>query len=123
MNYKILTPGKCFICLAILILLPVALLAACKKDTQEEEPSSVEAGKLIFQQNCMGCHTLTDAVKVGPGLGKLFERETLVNGQAFSREALKQLIKQGNDGGRMPGTRLPDEELENLIRYLEQATQ
>jgi mono/diheme cytochrome c family protein len=71
----------------------------------------------------MGCHTLTGAVKVGPGLGKLFEREKLVNGQAFSREALKQLIKQGSDGGRMPGTRLTDEELEDLVLYLEQVTQ
>jgi mono/diheme cytochrome c family protein len=124
LNYKTLAPGKFFICLAILILLLVALLlAACKKDAQEEESPSVEAGRLIFQQNCMGCHTLSGAVKVGPGLGRLFEREKLVNGQTFSREALEQLIRQGSDGGRMPGTRLSDEELEQLILYLEQATQ
>jgi mono/diheme cytochrome c family protein len=107
-----------FIYLTIFVL----LLVACGQDTQEEEPSPVKAGELVFQQNCMGCHTTTGAVKTGPGLGRLFEREKLVNGQNFSRENLKQLIQQGSNGGRMPGTRLSDEELEQLLLYLEQAT-
>jgi mono/diheme cytochrome c family protein len=119
LNYKTQPPGKFFIYLTMLVL----LLAACgDKDTQEEEPSPVEAGRLVFQQNCQGCHTLTGAVKTGPGLGRLFEREKLVNGETFSREALKQLIQQGSNGGRMPGTRLAVEELEQLLLYLEQAT-
>jgi mono/diheme cytochrome c family protein len=119
LNCKIQALHKIFTCLIIFVL----LLAACDdQDTQEEEPSSVKAGRLVFQQHCQGCHALTGAVKTGPGLGRLFEREKLVNDQTFSREALKQLIQRGNDGGRMPGARLSDEELEQILLYLEQAT-
>ncbi len=105
-------------CLMIFAL----LVSACGKDAPKETLSPAQAGKGVFQKYCMGCHTLTGAVKNGPGLGRLYERETLVNGKAFSREALKDLIAQGSGGGRMPGVRLSDIELEQLILYLEQAT-
>jgi mono/diheme cytochrome c family protein len=105
------------------LIILVLLASACGgKETQEEESSPVEAGERVFQERCAGCHTLTGAVKSGPGLGQLFERKTLTNGQAFSREALKELITQGSGGGRMPGIQLESEPLEQLILYLEQAT-
>ncbi len=102
------------------------LLAACGDQAppgdKGETVSPAKMGKQVFQTHCLGCHTLTGAVKTGPGLGRLFEREKLVNGQTFSQEALKQLISRGSDGGRMPGTRLSGEEMEQLLLYLEQAT-
>jgi mono/diheme cytochrome c family protein len=107
---------------ASLIILALLVSACGDKEKQEEESSSVEAGERVFQERCAGCHTLTGAAKSGPGLGQLFERKTLSNGKAFSREALKELITQGSGGGRMPGVQLESEPLEQLILYLEQAT-
>jgi mono/diheme cytochrome c family protein len=79
-------------------------------------------GQQVFDANCSVCHTLTDEPKVGPGLAGLYaEQAQLPNGQPFSDENMREWIRNG--GGAMPGIPLGDEELTDLLAYLQQETQ
>jgi cytochrome c2 len=79
-----------------------------------------ELGQEVFQANCSVCHNLNAEEKVGPGLAGFFEKAELPNGTPLNNENLKAWIKSG--GGAMPGVPLPENELEALIVYLENAT-
>ena len=81
----------------------------------------VEAGQQVFEQNCASCHTLTDETRVGPGLAGIFEKETLPNGNPVNEENMRQWIVQG--GGAMPAIPLDEEQLDQVIAFLREATQ
>lgn len=79
-----------------------------------------EAGKAVFDVQCLVCHNLTAEAKVGPGLAGMFDQDSLPNGEAFSEEALRVWIING--GGAMPGVPLEADDLDSLIDYLREAT-
>jgi mono/diheme cytochrome c family protein len=60
-----------------LLLLPLLALAACGSEEQPaytaKEPSPVELGKALFQQNCSVCH-LVKADAAGPALQGVVQR-------------------------------------------------
>jgi mono/diheme cytochrome c family protein len=87
---------------------------------ETEAEGSDGLGQEVFQANCSVCHNLNAETKVGPGLAGLFDRAELPNGNPVSDENLKTWIENG--GGAMPGVPLPENELEALIVYLENAT-
>jgi mono/diheme cytochrome c family protein len=89
--------------------------------TSGEGEGLVEAGRVVFEQNCAVCHNLTAETKVGPGLAGLFGIDQLPNGETFSQENLRSWIRNG--GGAMPGIPLDDADLDAVIAFLQDATQ
>ena len=78
-----------------------------------------DAGKSLFENNCMVCHNAdSDVRKMGPGLKGLFSHDKLNNGEAVNDETVTTFINQGGNG--MPGFAdlLTDAEKTNLIAYL-----
>jgi mono/diheme cytochrome c family protein len=80
----------------------------------------VAAGQQIFDQNCSVCHNLTTERKVGPGLAGLFGISQLPDGKPFNQANLEDWIRTGGRG--MPGFPLSDQQMAELIAYLQQAT-
>jgi mono/diheme cytochrome c family protein len=89
--------------------------------TEGDGGGLVEAGQQVFQQNCAACHNLTAEAKVGPGLAGIFQKETLPNGSTMNEENLGEWILQG--GGAMPPVPLNDDQLDQVIAFLKEATQ
>jgi mono/diheme cytochrome c family protein len=80
-----------------------------------------EHGAAVFARNCEICHFGdTGESSMGPGLGGLFARRTLSsNGRPVTRENVRAQIVAPT--GSMPAfeNRLSQDELDNLIAYLE----
>lgn len=83
--------------------------------------AAVQAGQQVFERSCAVCHTLTTQALVGPGLAGLFERDQLPNGDPVTDENLREWIIHG--GGAMPAVPLPEDELNQVIAFLHEATQ
>ena len=97
---------------------------ATKVEVQPTAPPPTEqanAGEVLFKTRCASCHNLTDLPQVGPGLAGLFSRDVLPDGRAFSKDALAEFITEG--AGAMPGIPLGADDLDELIAYLQEATQ
>lgn len=77
--------------------------------------SDVEAGKLLFQENCRICHG--DAGRGGPGGPNLYER---IYRQGRSDWALFRTITRGIPGTAMAGRTFPREDVWRLVSYLQQ---
>jgi mono/diheme cytochrome c family protein len=86
-----------------------------------EDGGLVEAGQQVFEQNCFACHNLTAEPKVGPGLAGIFDKETLPNGNPMTEENLREWIVQG--GGAMPAIPLDEDQLDQVVAFLREATQ
>jgi mono/diheme cytochrome c family protein len=83
--------------------------------------AEVQAGQQVFERSCSVCHTLTTETRVGPGLAGLFEQDALPNGDPVTDENLREWITNG--GGAMPAVPLPEDELNQVIAFLREATQ
>lgn len=114
--------------------------ATANAPTPDPNANPVDAGKLVFQANCSGCHVMTSQKGAGPGLGGLFLQggtlaygTTLPNGQPVSEDNVKTWIKggaagfpnvktvdlQGQQYTQMPGfNNLSAEQFNNLITWL-----
>ena len=90
-------------------------------ETPEAGDPTVQAGGQVFEQNCAVCHNLTAETKVGPGLAGLFDLDQLPNGNPVTDENLQEWITNG--GGAMPGVPLSQDELDQVIAFLHEATQ
>ena len=86
-----------------------------------DAPGSAAAGESLFAANCSGCHAAeTDRVRAGPSLKGLFERERIASSDLpVSRENVGTQIL--TPGGGMPSFegRLTEEEVDNIVTYLE----
>ncbi len=125
--------------------LPQAAIQTANRIATEQAPTPepfvdpVRQGELVFdQKGCAGCHNMNDEVKVGPGLGGLFQPEgtaafgtELPNGKEVTEENVREWIElgslgfpenfpaeDGTDFPPMPGIELSDEEWENLLVWL-----
>lgn len=102
--------------ISILLAVVALTLIACGALRNTTVGQQTPDGQTIFQSRCARCHTTSDAIRVGPGLGGLFQREQLPNGQSVTEGNVRAWITQG--GGRMPAQRLSTEQLDALIAYL-----
>lgn len=101
------------ITLLAIVTLTLIACGALRKATVGQQTTD---GQSIFQARCVWCHTISDVIRVGPGLGGLFQREQLPNGQSVTEDNVRAWITQG--GGRMPAQRLSTDQLDALITYL-----
>ena len=90
----------------------VLMFSGCGHKTQ--------AGQLVFQDQCAGCHNAdsTDK-KVGPGLKGLFHHDRLANGKKLSEENIRARIDEGGSGMPAFDQSLSDDDKSSLIAYLE----
>jgi cytochrome c len=123
----------------------ISLLAACGNqpaapaDANALIPVSLsqagdaQAGALVYSQNgCVMCHATTTQKLVGPGLAGVMTAGgptypdgvdygyALPNGQPRTEETIAAWIIKGGRGqiGMMPGRRLSEQELADVLAYL-----
>ncbi len=107
--------------LAVMIGLTVDSLVAISQRTPQLS-EEVRAGKLVFQnKNCMDCHTiLGNGAYYAADLTKVIDRR----GEAFVRSLLKNppavtaSLWPGDYKRRMPDLNLADQEIDQLIAFL-----
>lgn len=93
------------------------------KKVAGSSPGDPGKGKAGFESKCAVCHEAdSDATKVGPGLKGLFKKHPhQLNGKehVHNLETVRQQIKKGS--GAMPPMEkeLSEEELDDLLAYLQ----
>ncbi|HEV7395762.1 MAG TPA: cytochrome c oxidase subunit II [Pyrinomonadaceae bacterium] len=91
-----------------------------------EDPSEAEGRKVFFGNSCVSCHSIrgTSAKGVfGPDLTHLMSRQTLASGAApNSHDTLRAWIRDPQQlkvGCLMPNMQISDNEVDQIIAYLE----
>lgn len=101
-----------------LAALAVALLAGCASDSSVETPApgSAQAGRLLAQRECAGCHAIGELGR-SPRDGAPPLREVLDD---YSASRLEAAFREGMIVGHqeMPIYRLSEEEAASLLAYL-----
>jgi len=93
----------------------------------EEDLAAVTAGDALFKNNCAQCHAVNDVV-VGPALKDITKRrpvswltawiknssKVVASGDEYAVKLFNQYQKQ-----QMPSFQLSEEEVKNIIKYIE----
>lgn len=108
--------------LVVLTLLP-AVLAFAQESKEEDvknplagDPAAIAAGKRAFVEGCSGCHGTNAEGGRGPNLAKGDLIRDVPNRRLFAS------IKNGIKGTEMPPSRLPDENIWQMVTYLRDLT-
>jgi len=108
--------------LVVLALLP-AVLAFAQESKEEDvknplagDPAAIAAGKIAFVEGCSGCHGTNAEGGRGPNLAKGDLIRDVPNRRLFAS------IKSGIKGTEMPPSRLPDENIWQMVTYLRDLT-
>lgn len=84
--------------------------------------ADAEAGRTLFESNCMSCHAIdADKSSFGPNLNKFANRIEIAGILDFNDENLKAWIKDPNAqkiGNKMPQIPLQDNEIDEIVKYL-----
>jgi cytochrome c oxidase subunit 2 len=91
------------------------------------EDASASAGRRVFETTaCINCHTVRGTAangRFGPDLTHLMSRATIASGVAENTpENLRLWLKEPDaikPGSLMPAMKLPDRELDELVRYMQ----
>jgi mono/diheme cytochrome c family protein len=99
--------------------LAAALAVAAAGPSTHAADGDAAAGKKVFAENCIACHSATTNQRGGgPGLKDLYKNPKLPSGRAVSDANVRKQILKG--GGGMPGFEgsLTDAQIDDLIAYL-----
>ncbi|MGM9987335.1 MAG: c-type cytochrome [Bacillaceae bacterium] len=98
--------------LLILGTVAVFALAGCGKssDSGSKNSSAAPDGEKIVQQTCAGCHGGNLEGASGPALDKV--------GGKLSKDQILEVLKNGQNGGKMPAGLVSDEDAEAVAKYL-----
>ncbi|WP_213585534.1 cytochrome c oxidase subunit II [Paenibacillus sp. J2TS4] len=128
--------GKCAeLCGASHALMDFKVVAKTEADFLDwieamKKPATITAdaaqGEQIFKDNCLACHAVgADGLSMGPNLTGFADRELITGILEHNDENLKawirdpQAVKPGN---KMPKVNLTEEQLDQLVKYLNQLT-
>jgi cytochrome c len=127
-----------------MLMLASALLATCGAPPAPEDPDALipatisvigdaNVGKLLYSsEGCVMCHATTTQAMVGPGMagvmtagGPTYPKDVeywyaLPNGSPRTEENIAAWIVRGGRGqiGVMPGRRLDEQDVADLLAYL-----
>ena len=96
-------------------------LAGCRslppsKPSSEWTPQEAR-GATVYQAHCARCHRPNDTHPLnGPGLQAITKVNAMPSGAPPTDERLTAVIDRGR--GMMPGTRLTDDQMQDLLAYL-----
>jgi cytochrome c oxidase cbb3-type subunit 3 len=109
--------------LVVLTLLSAALISAQESKPDEDiknpllgQPAAITEGKRLFVEGCSGCHGTNAEGGRGPNLAKGDLIRDVPNRRLFAS------IKSGIKGTEMPPSRLPDENIWQMVTYLRDLT-
>ena len=140
-DYRSFSTRFSFLALMVFMALIAPMQALAEQDesiqAQEEEVAqedagnaeAIAAGEALFKSNCAACHRL-DSKGVGPalrGTGQKFEREWLYKWIRNSQELIRsgdalanQLFEEWNKAVMTPFPGLSDEDIDNILAYVDQ---
>lgn len=114
--------------LAVLFLMLIGTQAFAADPAVSDSDEAVEAGKTVFNANCKTCHRL-DQKLIGPALRGVTDIQSvdwvksfIKNSQALiasGDKAANAIFKEFNNVAMPAHTFLSDEELDNLLSYIE----
>lgn len=85
-------------------------------------PANVAEGEQIFRDNCLSCHAVgVDGIGMGPNLTGFADREMIAGIMEHNDENLKDWIRDPQSvkpGNKMPKINLTEEQLDQLVNYL-----
>jgi cytochrome c oxidase subunit 2 len=94
-----------------------------KMKTPVETTPATEAGSQVFTNKCLECHAITvDNVGAGPNLAGFANREKVAGYRENNEEWLRKWINDPQEvkpGTMMPKVPLTDQELDDLVLYLQ----
>jgi mono/diheme cytochrome c family protein len=86
------------------------------KPSSEWTPQEAR-GAAVYQAHCSRCHRPNDTHPLnGPGLQAITKVSAMPSGAPPTDERLRAVILRGR--GMMPGTSLPEDQLQDLLAYL-----
>ena len=138
-DYRSFSTRFSFLALMIFMALVSPMQAQEEQDepiqAQEElvqdsgDSAAIAAGEALFKSNCAACHKL-DSRGIGPamrGAGEKFEREWLYKWVRNSQELIRsgdqlanQLFQEWNGAVMTPFPGLSDEDIDNIMAYVDQ---
>jgi cytochrome c oxidase subunit 2 len=97
-----------------------------QREPATEDESAIRGRRIFETTACINCHTVRGTVangRFGPDLTHLMSRTTIASGAAENTpENLRVWLKNPDaikPGSLMPAMKLPDAELEELVRYMQ----
>lgn len=103
-----------------------------KNKTIELSETAIK-GKALFDQNCSQCHATTDAVVMGPGLKGIQERREVPWLRDWIRNSAKviasndkyavELFNKYNKTPMTPFSSFKDEDIDAILKYIEEVNQ
>ena len=106
---------------ALMICAAGLAVAGCRslppsKPSSEWTPQEAR-GAAVYQAKCARCHYPTTTSPLnGPGLQAITKVKAMPSGAPPTDERMTTVILRGR--GMMPGTQLPDDQLEDLLAYI-----
>jgi cytochrome c oxidase subunit 2 len=95
--------------------------------TPIEVTAATEAGSQVFTNQCIGCHAVTvDSASAGPNLAGFADRDKVAGYRDNTEDYLRQWISDPQElkpGTSMPKIPLSDQELDDLVVYLQSLKQ
>jgi len=104
---------------------PASIPRTAEMETKEETQGDVARGRQVFEANCRLCHSAeTEEIIVGPGLKGLFHwpPHALSDGAEHKEHSVDVIRKQIREGGgnmAPVGAAFSDQEMADLIAYLQ----
>ena len=103
---------------AIAVLLALAMFPAYYRSDAAESNVNPEAGKIVFEKNCVGCHG-----KNGEGLGPMSKLPNFKDAKTMMARSDKDLFDKITNGGKgtgMPawGSLISEKDRWNLVAYI-----
>jgi len=102
---------------ALAVFLTLAMFPAHRSDAAEGK-GNPDAGKIVFEKNCIGCHG-----KNGEGLGAMSKLPNFTDAKVMTGRSDKELFDKITNGGKgtgMPawGSLISEQDRWNLVAYI-----
>lgn len=128
----VISPGIAAACILAALVFSLPLDLRSDQSSGASQAGNASKGKRIFENQCLGCHTIGEGPETGPDLKGVTERRPYKWLKAFIKNpekmfsendptAKKLLTEYG--GLKMPSLGLSDEQIDDVLAYIRQQSQ